>query len=157
MPARRVDVGRRSCVAAALGAFVPWAHAAGLPPARNLAAEADWAHQRGQPLLVMVSLHGCVYCERVRRSELVPRLQAGQPIVQVDMRSDQMLMDWQGRSVSHDGLVRRWKVGIAPTVLFFAHSGQELAERMEGAYSRDFYGAYLDERLEQSRRRLPAR
>jgi thioredoxin-related protein len=108
-------------------------------------------------LLVMVSLHGCVYCERVRRSELVPRLQAGQPIVQVDMRSDQMLMDWQGRSVSHDGLVRRWKVGIAPTVLFFAHSGQELAERMEGAYSRDFYGAYLDERLEQSRRRLPAR
>ena len=157
MPARRVDLGRRSCLVAALSAVAPWGHAAGLPPARNLAAEADLARQRGQPLLVMVSLHGCVYCERVRRSELVPRLQAGQPIVQVDMRSDQMLMDWQGRSVSHDGLVRRWKVGIAPTVLFFAHSGQELAERMEGAYSRDFYGAYLDERLEQSRRRLPAR
>ena len=157
MPARRVDLGRRSCMVAALSAVAPWGHAAGLPPARNLAAEADLARQRGQPLLVMVSLHGCVYCERVRRSELVPRLQAGQPIVQVDMRSDQMLMDWQGRSVSHDGLVRRWKVGIAPTVLFFAHSGQELAERMEGAYSRDFYGAYLDERLEQSRRRLPAR
>lgn len=157
MPARRVDLGRRSCVAAALWTVAPWGHAAGLPPARNLAAEADLAHGRGQPLLVMVSLHGCVYCERVRRSELIPRLQAGQPVVQVDMRSAQMLLDWQGRDVSHDDLVRRWKVGIAPTVLFFSRTGRELAERMEGAYSRDFYGAYLDERLDQSRQRLVSR
>jgi thioredoxin-related protein len=118
---------------------------------------ADLAHGRGQPLLVMVSLHGCVYCERVRRSELIPRLQAGQPMVQVDMRSAQMLLDWQGRDVSHDDLVRRWKVVIAPTVLFFSRTGRELAERMEGAYSRDFYGAYLDERLDQSRQRLVSR
>jgi hypothetical protein len=93
----------------------------------------------------------------VRRSELIPRLQAGQPVVQVDMRSAQMLLDWQGRDVSHDDLVRRWKVGIAPTVLFFSRTGRELAERMEGAYSRDFYGAYLDERLDQSRQRLVSR
>jgi len=144
-------------VAAALWTVAPWGHAAGLPPARNLAVEADLAHERGQPLLVMVSLHGCVYCERVRRSELIPRLQAGQPVVQVDMRSAQMLLDWQGRDVSHDDLVRRWKVGIAPTVLFFSRTGRELAERMEGAYSRDFYGAYLDERLDQSRQRLVSR
>lgn len=157
MPARRVDLGRRSCLVAALSAVAPWGHAAGLPPARNLAAEADLARQRGQPLLVMVSLMGCVYCERVRRSELMPRLQAGQPIVQVDMRSAQMLLDWQGRSLSHDELVRRWKVGLAPTVLFFGPTGRELAERMEGAYSSDFYGAYLDERLEQSRQRLLTR
>jgi thioredoxin-related protein len=140
-----------------LWTVAPWGHAAGLPPARNLAVEADLAHGRGQPLLVMVSLHGCVYCERVRRSELIPRLQAGQPMVQVDMRSAQMLLDWQGRDVSHDDLVRRWKVGIAPTVLFFSRTGRELAERMEGAYSRDFYGAYLDERLDQSRQRLVSR
>jgi thioredoxin-related protein len=140
-----------------LWTVAPWGHAAGLPPARNLAVEADLAHERGQPLLVMVSLHGCVYCERVRRSELIPRLQAGQPVVQVDMRSAQMLLDWQGRDVSHDDLVRRWKVGIAPTVLFFSRTGRELAERMEGAYSRDFYGAYLDERLDQSRQRLVSR
>jgi thioredoxin-related protein len=140
-----------------LWTVAPWGHAAGLPPARNLAVEADLAHERGQPLLVMVSLHGCVYCERVRRSELIPRLQAGQPVVQVDMRSAQMLLDWQGRDVSHDDLVRRWKVGIAPTVLFFSRNGRELAERMEGAYSRDFYGAYLDERLDQSRQRLVSR
>jgi hypothetical protein len=42
-------------------------------------------------------------------------------------------------------------------VLFFSRTGRELAERMEGAYSRDFYGAYLDERLDQSRQRLVSR
>jgi hypothetical protein len=78
-------------------------------------------------------------------------------MVQVDMRSAQTLLDWQGRSTTHDELVRRWKVGIAPTLLFFAQSGREVAERMEGAYASDFYGAYLDERLEQSRQRLIAR
>ena len=157
MPAGRVDLGRRSSLAAAFLAAAPWVDAAGLPPARDLAAEFEQAFKLGQPLLVLVSLHGCVYCERVRRSQLIPRLQSGQPIVQVDMRSSQMLLDWQGRSVSHDELVRRWKVGIAPTVLFFGPSGREVAERMEGAYQSDFYGAYLDQRLEQSRQRLLAR
>ncbi len=154
MPA---PISRRTCLVAAACAVAPWAHAAGLPPARNLADEADLARQRGQPLLVLVSLHGCVHCERVRRSELIPRLQAGQPMVQVDMRSAQTLLDWQGRGTTYDEIVRRWKVGIAPTLLFFAQSGREVAERMEGAYTSDFYGAYLDERLEQSRQRLAAR
>jgi hypothetical protein len=44
-------------------------------------------------------------------------------------------------------------VDVAPTVLFFGRTGREVAPRLVGA-SRDFYGAYLEQRLETARRNL---
>ena len=46
---------------------------------------------------------------------------------------------------------------LAPTVVFLAPDGTELAERLIGYPSADFYGAYLEQRLEQARARLGAR
>ena len=54
----------------------------------------------------------------------------------------------------HEEVVRRWRVQLAPTVLFFGPGGREVAERMEGTYQPDFYGAYLEDRLKQARQRL---
>jgi thioredoxin-related protein len=125
-----------------------------LPPARDLAAEARLAAQRGQPLMVLVSLHGCVYCERVRRSNLLPRLAEGQAVVQVDLKSSQAVRNWQGGASTHDELARLWNIKLAPTLLFFGPGGRELADRMEGAYQPDFYDAYLEDRLNQARQRL---
>jgi hypothetical protein len=100
---------------------------------------------------VMVSLHGCAFCKIVRQSHLLPLVRTGIPIVQVNMRSSQSVEDFTGQSTTHDALVRRWNTTIAPTLLFFGLQGLEVAERMEGAYQPDFYGAYLEERLQQAR------
>lgn len=125
--------------------------AATLPAARSLPDELAQALQRGQPLVVMVSLEGCPFCRIARQSHLSPMHREGGAIVQVDMRSAQAVRDFDGRMVTHDALVQRWRTPIAPTLLFFGPGGREVAERMEGAYQPDFYGPYLEARLEQSR------
>ena len=158
---RQGHPSRRLCLVGAGAALLaPWCRAvlaqpaAALPLAQDLAAESKLASQRSQPLIVLVSLPGCVYCERVRRSNLLPRLAEGQAMVQVDLKSSQAVRDWQGKPISHDELARLWKVKLAPTLLFFGPGGLELAERMEGVYQPDFYDAYLDDRLSRARQRL---
>ena len=125
-----------------------------LPSARDLPAELAQALRQGQPLVVMVSLDGCPFCRMARQSHLLPMQREGLAIVQVDMRSAQTLRDFDGQPSTHDALVQRWRVTIAPTLLFFGPGGRELAERMEGAYQPDFYGPYLEQRLEKSRQAL---
>jgi thioredoxin-related protein len=105
-------------------------------------------------LIVLVSLEGCVHCERVRRSNLLPRLALGQAMVQVNLRSHEALQDGQGRSTTHDALAREWKIKVTPTLLFLGPGGRELAERMAGAYQPDFYDAYLEDRLSRARQSL---
>jgi thioredoxin-related protein len=75
-------------------------------------------------------------------------------VVQVDMRSQRRLKDFTGAARSHDEMARQWGITIAPTVLFFGRRGAEVAERLVGSYLPDFYGAYLDERLQQARAAL---
>ena len=128
--------------------------AAVLPTARSLPDELAVALRSGQPLGVMVSLEGCVFCKMARQSHLAPMQREGQPIVQVDMRSSQSVLDFDGRATPHDELARRWKVSVTPTLLFFGARGREVAERMEGAYQPDFYGPYLEDRLVRARAAL---
>ena len=159
MTARIPDCSRRRwCLAAsvsALGLALPTlAQAADrpLPAPESLPQELSRALQRGEPLVVMVSLHGCPFCKVVRESYLQPMQAEGLPVVQVDMRHNRSIVDFNGQSMTHDQWVRQQGVRIAPTVLFFGRAGQEVAARLKGAYLPDFYNAYLEEQLAQARR-----
>ena len=154
-PLRRLCLQAGAAVLASPGALaLAQVPAATLPPARSLPEELAAALRQRQPLLVMASLEGCVYCKIARQSHLAPMHRAGQPIVQVDLRSSAVVRDFNGQMTTHDELTRRWKISITPTLLFFGPGGREVAERMEGAYQPDFYGPYLEDRLTQSRQRL---
>ena len=122
-----------------------------LPPSRSLPQELAAALAKDHPLIVMVSLAGCPYCQAARRSYLLPMWREGVPLVQVDMRSQAVTQDFQGQRVTHDQLVQQWRIAIAPTLLFFGPQGREVAERMEGAYLPDFYGSYLEARIQKAR------
>lgn len=123
-----------------------------LPAAVSLPEELRLALASGYPLLVMVSLEGCPFCRVARESYLGPmHARQGVPVVQVDMRSKQMLRNLQGTMQTHDEWIRSMNVKVAPTVLFFGRGGTEVVERMTGGYIPDFYGAYLEERLRQAR------
>ena len=130
------------------------AAAATLPAARSLPDELAGALQKGQPLIVMASLAGCVFCRQARESHLSPLHKAGSSIVQIDLRSPQPVLNFAGQSTTHDLLTRQWKITITPTLLFFGPGGKEVAERMEGAYQPDFYGPYLEDRLAIGRKSL---
>ena len=155
------QITRRACLfgLSALGLFSAQgqAQALALPKARALSREIASAADKHQALVVMVSLEGCAFCRMARQTQLLPRMQQGMPVVQVDMRSSVLLKDARDEELTHDALTRRWGVRIAPTLLFLGPQGMELAERMEGAYQPDFYGAYLDERLSQASQRLRER
>ena len=126
-----------------------------MPSSRSLAQEHANALRAGKPLVVMVSLDGCVYCRAVRQSYLAPmHRDEDLAVVQVDMNSSQITRSFKGEATSHAALVRAWGIKVAPTVLFFGRGGAEVAERLAGASVPDFYGAYLDDRLAAARARL---
>jgi thioredoxin-related protein len=125
------------------------ARGAALPSPRSLKDELADALARGRPLVVMASLDGCPFCKVVRDSHLAPlRAEAGQPVVQLDFRSAAAVTGFDGRPVTHELLLRAWKVEVAPTVLFFGRGGREVAQRLVGTSIPDYYGAYLEQRLQ---------
>lgn len=147
----RTGISRRqwlALVSASTVATHSWAAPALLPTTSALAQDLAKALASQRPLLVMVSLEGCPFCKIVRENYLVPmREREGLAVVQIDMRSKAGVTDFQGKLWTHDDLIRRWGIKIAPTVLFFGAGGAEVAERMVGGYIPDFYGSYLDDRL----------
>lgn len=144
------------CVAAA-AALPAWAAGAVLPAPQSLQDELAQALKMGQPLVVMVSLDGCPFCHVARNNYLAPlRQQEGVPVFQIDWRSAAAVRDFGGSAVTHAQLVRAWKIKVAPTVLFFGPGGKEVAERLDGGYIEDFYGAYLTQRLQQARAAIKA-
>jgi hypothetical protein len=123
-----------------------------LPASKSLPDDLALALRGGSPLVVMVSLDGCPFCKVARDSYLGPLQQEqGLPVVQLDMRSRLVLVDFKLKRLTHDELIRSWGIKVAPTVLFFGPGGVEVAERLVGGYIPDFYGAYLGERIRQSR------
>lgn len=150
---RRLCLGTVSLLAAGLscGPEVTAAAPEMLPASRSLPQELAAALAKDHPLIVMVSLAGCPYCHAARRSYLLPMWREGVPLVQVDMRSQTGTIDFNGQRVTHDQLVQQWRISIAPTLLFFGPQGREVADRMEGGYLPDFYGAYLESRIQKAR------
>lgn len=149
--------GRRTLLLAGLAmAVVPaGAEVQLLPVATSLPQHLASALSKGQPLVVMVSLPGCPFCKVARENYLLPLWREhGLPVVQVDMQSSRQLRDFAGAEVTQDAQIRAWRVRMAPTVLFFGRGGSEVAKRLVGAGMPDFYGAYLEERLDTARKAL---
>jgi len=61
------------------------------------------------------------------------------------------VIDFSGRATTHAEFARSRGIRLYPIVAFFAPDGSETAERLVGFRSPDFYGAYLDRRIEASR------
>ena len=129
---------------------------AALPTPASLRGAAQAAAARGEPLVVMTTLKGCVYCDLVRSSYLAPMRREGLLVaVQIDVQDRQSnLQGFAGDSTTPSDQARAWKARFTPTVMFFGPDGQELAERLVGVAVPDFYGEYLEARLLESRSTL---
>ncbi len=127
-----------------------------LPIPTSLRAALEAARNRRQPLIVMVTLKGCAFCDIVRNNYLGPMFRKGEVFaVQVNMLDRKtVLQDLAGQSTTPYAQAKAWNVRVAPTLLFLNHQGKEVTERLEGMGSTDFYGAYLDERIAQAQQSL---
>ena len=133
-----------------------WAAPVTLPTTDSLPNALASALQAKQPLVVMASLPGCPFCKVVRENYLHPLRDSGLQIVQIDMRDNRSIVDFDGSSITQDAWIRKYGIKLAPTVLFFGIQGREVASRLKGAYLPDFYGAYLDEQLAIARQAVAA-
>ena len=127
-----------------------------LPVPSSLPQAALEATAKGQPLVLLISLPGCVYCELVRRSYLMPLLaEAGLQAFQLDISNRSTpLLGFDAKPTTAAAQANAWKATFTPTVLFLGSQGQELAERLVGIAVPDFYGAYLEQRLTTARKAL---
>lgn len=126
-----------------------------LPVPDSLQRVAQAAALQREPLVLLVSLPGCPYCELVRRSYLLPQRAEGLPVWQIDVTDRRTpVLDFAGEPATGAELARRWKATFTPTVLFFDARGQEAAPRLVGVAVPDFYGAYLQDALAHARKNL---
>ena len=154
-------------------AAAPSGSAGPAPASDALPRPASWqallreSGRTGRPVVAMFSIHGCPHCLLVRRDHLrhLAREQAarGVFVVELELNDRRPFSDAaadEGRpakresaawpaaaAVSPADLADALGIRLAPTVAFIGPQG-ELAERLIGYQSVDFYGAYLDERIE---------
>ena len=135
-----------------------WAQAkdSALSVPTSLPQAAQTAKVKREPLVILISLPGCVYCELVRRSYLLPaRLNDGLQAWQLNVNDNTTPLTGFGGKLTTAALqAKAWKATFTPTVLFIGSQGQELAERLVGIAVPDFYGAYLERRLTTARKAL---
>jgi thioredoxin-related protein len=109
----------------------------------------------------MVSRPACPYCEAIRREQLFPMLRdkpfTRVAIVEFDFtvtsRFESAVNPGPSRIVAPESpraLAKQLGIRLAPTLLFLGWANnefQELAERLVGYGGRDFFYAYLEERI----------
>lgn len=156
------ELGRRRFTAALAGSLA-WplqvqARDTALPIPASLPEAARLAARQGEPLVLLISLTGCPYCELVRRNYLLPaRKESGLQAWQLNVADGSTpLTGFDGKVTNAAAQAKAWKATFTPTVLFLGPQGQMLAEPLVGAAIPDFYGAYLDERLALARRAVVA-
>lgn len=132
---------------------------AGVPLAQDLAKAGYQAEQRCAPVLLEFAAESCHYCALLEREILAPTLLDQAYTARVTMRklmidNSRALQDFDHHTTDAARIAGRYKVHVTPTVLFVDSHGEEIAKRLVGVASLDFYGGYLDAALDQSRDRL---
>lgn len=131
------------------------AAADGLPPAADLAADADEAAAGAMPILVFFTSPSCPYCHEVEGLYLQPMQERGTYrgrllIRAVEVGGAAPLMDFAGRRTDHGEFARREMVSFTPVIRLYGPDGGELVPQLFGYTTPDFYWGYLEQAIEQA-------
>ena len=122
-----------------------------LPTSKSLQNDISAALKTSKPLVILVSLDNCPFCKIARENYLLPLMrEQSLAVVQVNLGHSTSIVDPLGKRTTHADLVNAWAIKATPTVMFLGKNGQEVAPRLVGGSTSDFYGAYLQERVDQA-------
>jgi thioredoxin-related protein len=123
-----------------------------LPTPASLREAALAAQSKGEPLVLLVSLPGCVWCELLRRNYLAPMRQEGVQAFQITVNDrKQAVVNFQGQASTGADIASAYAAKFTPTLMFLDAQGQEIAKRIQGVASVDLIGGLIDERLATAR------
>jgi len=136
------------------------AESAGIPKAIDLQKDGIIAQEKGIPILLEFSMHGCPFCEEVEEEVLQPMLISGDYDNKVIVRNikideeDTTIIDFNGEKITYEELAERYYVYVAPTLVLVQGDGKEMGLEMVGVTTIDYYGAYLDQAIDKAMKKI---
>ena len=130
-----------------------------VPVTEDLSVEAGLARERQLPLLLMFYAEHCAYCTIVEEDFLEPMLISGEYIDKaiirrIDLERLRPIIDFDNRPISVSDFASRYGVFVTPTLVYVNAEGRELANKMVGLTTPDFYGGYIDGRIDSALEKL---
>lgn len=120
--------------------------------ATDLKMESVLSISSGKPYVLYISRKDCPDCKRLERDVLVPLIRSRQYDSMISLREliwdRNSIKGFNGKSISAEKLIEQYRVIGTPTLLFLNEKGNEIAERLAGYQSEDFYWYYLDKAIE---------
>jgi thioredoxin-related protein len=113
-----------------------------MPKLDGLEKQIERAAKQKRPLVLLVTMPGCAWCDLVKQDYL-------QHLARDQDKEGVFVFETIQGGIE----LQRYRITMVPTVLFLGPQG-EIAERLIGYGSRDFYGAYLTERINSARKKL---
>lgn len=119
---------------------------------KDLSASSKQVRSYEKIVMLEVSASHCSYCDVLEEEIIKPMLRSGDYentviIRRFEMDSFDTMKDFDGNDTTAAALAKAYKVKLTPTLLFLDVNGNEVAERIMGVNSLDFFGAYVDEAL----------
>lgn len=121
----------------------------------DLQYDAAQAEAKKLPILVFYSASYCSYCSIVKEEFLKPMLKSGDytdkviiRVVEID--SSDEVRDLNGKLIDSEDYADKHNVSLTPTLTFINPNDKELAPRLVGVTTLDFYGGYLDDAIDAS-------
>ena len=152
-----------------LAIILAWFMAAGahaqdkveIPLVRDFTLEATNARTKNVPILVMFSRHNCAFCAQVQQEFLLPmrrnpEYEAKVIMRQVDVGSSSPLRTFSGKATTHARFARDNRIKLTPTIKWFDPEGRGLTEPLIGLTTPDYYGGFLDQRIDEALARMRA-
>lgn len=121
---------------------------------QDLRADGQLSRQNRLPILVVVEQADCHYCKALDREVIHPMVAGGEYdnkkviLRRLDIASELPIRDFNGQPVTPSEFAHRYGAYVTPTLLFLDHAGRELAPKMVGLGTLDFYWTYLDEAID---------
>lgn len=126
-----------------------------IPLARDFTLEATSAKTKNVPILVLFSRHNCAYCTQILQEFLLPMRRNAEYeskviMRQVDVGSSATLVAFSGKTTTHARFAREHRIKLTPTIKLFDAEGRELTEPLIGLSTPDYYGGFLDQRIDEA-------
>ena len=125
----------------------------------DLRAESLLAKQQGLVLVIEFSADDCAYCRKLEDLFLLPmqrNAEYGDKILlrAVSLSDFDSLIDFDGRSITTAEFAAQYDVTLTPTLVFLNADGVEMSEKLVGIWSEDFFGGFIDNRIDEARDKL---
>ena len=128
-------------------------------PIEDLREDARIARQENLVMVIEFSSEYCGYCRKLEELFLLPMQRNAEYrkkilVRYVSLDAYETLVDFDGRLKSTSEFASRYDVMLTPTLIFLDGDGNELSEKLVGIWSEDFYGGFIDDRIDTARQKI---